>query len=311
MIFFTAVTGVISTLFYIIPGYILRKIGKVSEKGLASLSAVLIYICTPFLMVSAYINISNTYETTVNMLLFFCVTFFVQLLFVVTAALILRKKYSQSKYRMLTIGAVAGNVGFFGMPLIKTIFPSHPYIAAYSAVFMFSMNLIIFTVGIFCITGQKKYISLKSAVFNPTVLGFVFSVIFYVFGIGQILPETFKNVIVTIGNMSAPLCMTILGIRLGSVKFKEIWKSPIVYVTAVAKLIVFPLFAFALVRFLPLDSVFKASVIILCSTPCATLILGLSEMYDNSQSKISADCILTSTLLCAVTIPLMALLSSI
>jgi predicted permease len=73
------------------------------------------------------------------------------------------------------------------------------------------------------------------------------------------------------------------------------------------KLLVFPLFCYGAIYFLPLPMPFKASILILAGTPCASIILNLAEIH-HSETEISANCVLVSTLLCIVTIPFLTLL---
>ena len=79
------------------------------------------------------------------------------------------------------------------------------------------------------------------------------------------------------------------------------------YVTAAFKLIIFPLFAYLCVYFFPLTNAFKASILILSATPCASVILNMAEMYDG-EKELAANCVLITTILCALTIPLMGLI---
>ncbi|MCQ2400070.1 MAG: AEC family transporter, partial [Clostridia bacterium] len=218
----------------------------------------------------------------------------------------LRKKYDDVKYRVMTIAAVMGNLGFFGMPVIRAVLPDNPEVACYSAVYMLSMNVIAFTMGVFCLTGEKKYMSVKPAIFNPTVFGFLLALPFFIFGLKQYLPLPAINAIGYLADMTTPLCMIILGIRLACVKFTDLFTRPVVYVTCALKLLVFPLFCYGLVYFLPLDFAMKASVLILSGTPCASIILNLAELH-GAEADIPANCILLTTLLCFTTIPLLTL----
>ena len=56
MEFRITLTNVLMTLFYIIPGFILRKAKIVSEKELGTLSGILIYAGTPFLVINAFLQ---------------------------------------------------------------------------------------------------------------------------------------------------------------------------------------------------------------------------------------------------------------
>jgi predicted permease len=53
--------------------------------------------------------------------------------------------------------------------------------------------------------------------------------------------------------------------------------------------------------------VFKTSVLILSGMPCAAVLLSLAEMH-KSESELSANCLLVSTVLSFLTVPLLTLL---
>lgn len=302
-----AFVNVLITLFYLVPGFIVRKMGKVSQDHLSTLSAVLVYIGNPFLCVSAFMSLDFSVEMTLNMLWFFLATLLLQSLFMLVLYAILRKKEQESKYRVLTIGSVVGNVGFFGIPILRALYPANPELACYSTVFTLSMNILIFTVGVFCLTGDKKYMSIKSAIFNPTVFSILIAFPVYLFGLKQYFPDVLSNAITTVGAMTTPLCMFILGIRLASAPLKRIFSRPIVYATAALKLLVFPLFCYALVYFLPFSDIFKAGILVLAGMPCASVLLSMAEIH-KSETEMAANCQLVSTLLCFLTIPLLTLL---
>ena len=91
---------------------------------------------------------------------------------------------------------------------------------------------------------------------------------------------------------------------------KKLFTEPVPYLASAGKLIAFPLISYLLVLPFPLAPVFKASILILSATPCASIILNLAEIHHNGQET-AADCALLSTLLSIATIPLLSLLLSI
>lgn len=302
-----ALINVLITLFYMVPGYIVCKMKKAKPEHLSTLSAVLVYIGNPFLCVSAFMSLDFSVMQTLNMLWFFLATLAMQMLFMLLLYAVLRRREQESRYRVLTIGSVVGNVGFFGIPILRALFPENPELACYSTVFTLSMNILIFTVGVFCLTGDKKYMSLRSAIFNPTVFSFLIAFPVYLFGLKAYFPDALSNAIHTVGAMTAPLCMFILGIRLASSPLKRIFSRPIVYATAALKLLAFPLFCYALVYFLPVSEVFKAGILVLSGMPCASVLLSMAEIH-RSETEMAANCQLVSTLLCFLTIPVLTLL---
>ena len=299
------------TLFYILPGFLLGKWKKASAEHLPSLSAVLIYVCSPCMIIGAYLQMEYSPRALGNMGLFFVITLVLQIAFMGLLRLILRDKFKEAKYKVLTIASVMGNVGFFGLPIVRALFPENPEVMCYSSVYVFSMNLLVFTVGVFCLTGNKKFLSLKSLLLNPTTISTAVAIPLFIFGVGPLMAGAGLSFITDalglLGGVTTPLCMIILGIRLTTVRFRSLFTRPIVWLACLAKLLLFPLFCYLAVYFLPLDTTLKASVLVLSSVPCASVVFNLAEIH-RGESELAANCLLVSTLVCFLTIPLLALL---
>ena len=307
MSFQIALTQVLLTLFYILPGYVISRMKKASAKHLPTLSAVLIYICGPCLHISAFISMDFSWEGLRDMGLVFVLTFMLQAAFMAILYMVLRRKRDDGRCRIWNIASALGNVGFFGLPVVKALLPDHPEAACYSAIFCVSMNVLVFTMGVYCLTNEKKYMSLRSALLNPTMFGFALAIPLYMLGAKNFLPAQALDAVELLGRMSTPLCMMILGIRLAQSPLKRLFAQPLVYAASFSKLVAFPLFCFAIVSFLPLSMPIKASVVILSAAPCASIILSLAELH-GSGAEFSANCLLMSTLLCFLTMPLFTLL---
>ena len=302
-----ALKNVLLTLLYVAPGYLLCKAKKGSADHLPTLSAVLVYILSPCLPVSAFLDLDFSWPAFGSLALFFLVTLILQSAFMAILFFLFHRKYEDARYRILNIGAVLGNVGFFGIPIMRSLMPENPEVAGYAAMYIVSMNILVFTMGVFCLTKDKKYMSLRSALLNPTMAGFAVALPLYFTGGRHYLPVMLTDAIHLLGRMTTPLCMIILGMRLSTVPLKSLFSRPFVYGVSLAKLLIFPLFCYACVYFLPLPLSFRASVLILSAAPCASIILSLAEMH-RSEAKMSASCVLLSTLLCFLTIPPLALL---
>lgn len=302
-----AFVNVLISLLYMIPGFILCKTKKAVANHLSTVSAILIYICSPCMIISSFMSLEFNMSNLLYMSLFFVVSFIVQLLFLLIVYMIFKKKYNISKYRMLTIGSVLGNCGFFGLPLIKALLPNNPEVACYSSIYVISMNILVFTAGIYALTQDKKYISVKAAILNPTFISLLAALPLYFTVASNWMPSVLKDSIFLLGKMTTPMCMFILGIRLATMDFKKLFTNPFVYLICSGKLIIFPLFAYLCVFFLPLPASFKSSILILAATPCASIILNLAEIH-GKETEMSANCILLSTLLCIITIPILSLL---
>ncbi len=302
-----AFLNVLIALLYMVPAYFLCKGKKAVADHLPTVSAVLIYICSPCMIVSSFLSFDYNKENLVNMGLFFVIALILQVVFMGGLYLVFKKKFKISRYRMLTIGSVLSNCGFFGLPLVKALLPNNPEVACYSSIYVVAMNIIVFTAGVYCLTLDKKYMSVKSAFLNPAFFSLVVALPLYIFKGSTWLPDIILDGVGLLGKMTTPLCMIILGIRLATMDFKKLFTNPFVYLICATKLIIFPLFCFACVYFLPLPMSFKASVLVLAATPCASIILNLAEIH-GKEPEMSANCILLSTILSIFTIPVLSFL---
>lgn len=300
----TAIT-VLMMLVYAIPGYILIKTKLIKADGIAGFAAVLLYVCQPCLSLYSFQKVVYSPNMLRNMGIFLGLSAFIQIFMLTIAYLVLRKKYDNAKYRVATVATTFGNVGFLGVPLLEALLPQYPEAVAYSAVFIVSMNLISWTLGSAMITGDKKYISVKKLLVNPPILTLL--VALPLFFTNTVLPSTISNVITLLGRMTTPLCMLILGMRFATVKPKSLFTDNSIYITAAVKLIAFPFLGYLLTHFLPIDYSMKATMFILCCCPTASVVLNLSEIYNQGQ-KNAANIVLSSTIFSMLSIPLLLLI---
>jgi len=306
MEFKTTLINVLMMIFYLLIGYVLAKCDKACDKHARTISSLLLYVCGPAMVISAFLSLEYNQNDLKQMGLFFIVTLILQIIVILILFLILRIKYSDAKYRILTFGAVCGNVGFFGLPLVRAIFPNDPIVSCYSSVYVMSMNLIAFTLGVFLITQDNKFVSLKAAILNPTTLAILVALPLYIFKVQ--FPATITDTINLLGKMSTPLCMIVLGLRMSAMNILSIFKNKFTYLACLLKLIIFPLFCYLCVYFIPgLDNTFKACILILSAAPSGAIILSLAELHQTEQD-LCASVVLLCTLLCVITIPVLSLI---
>lgn len=300
--FFTILSNVAIMLLYMFLGYVMCKSGKGIVAHAKSMSALLIYILSPAMIVNSFINMDYSKDNLMRMILYFCLSIIIQMLFFMVLYAIFHKKYEDAKYRILSVGGVLGNVGFIGMPIVSSIFPNEPIVRCYSSINVIAMNLIVFTIGVYLITNDKKYISLKSAILNPSTLSLIAAVPIYLLQIK--FPMMINDSIGLFAKMVTPMCMIILGMRLSEADFKILFMRPFAYLSSLFKLIIFPLFALLCVKWLPFDdSILKMTIVVLASTPAGVIIESLAELHECEQ-ELAANVVLLTTILSVITVPL-------
>lgn len=305
MLFGETALTVLVMLLYGIPGYILVKVKAVKPESISAFAKALLFVYQPCLTLYSFQKVTFSIELLKNMGIFIGLSAAMQLGFLLFFYFLLRKKYSDVKYRIFTVATTFGNVGFMGVPLLEALLPQYPEAVAFSSVFIISMNLICWTFGSYIITGNKKFMSVKKLVLNPPVLTLLVALPLFFARIT--LPAPILNGVTVAAKTTAPLCMLILGMRFATVKKKEFFIDKLVYVTSAIKLLVFPMLGFLLTHFLPIDYGMKATLFILCCCPTASVVLNLSEIYENGQ-RFAANVVLMSTILTIITIPLLLLI---
>lgn len=304
-----AFTNVLVTLLYIIPGFVCCKAKVAKPQHLSTLSAILVYVCSPCMVVWSFMDTERSLKMIGQIMLFFVVSLAIQAVLTFILYGVFRKKFHDVKYRMLTVSFGLGNAGFFGIPIIKALLPNNPEVACFACVYIVGMNMLTFTIGAYCLTGDKKRMTFKKAFLNPPFISLIVAIALYAVDFASVMPSLLGDALGLLNRTTTPLCMIILGIRLASVSFKKLFTRLYVYIICACKLLIFPFACLAIVYFLPFSDVFKAAMFILGGTPCAAVMLNIAEMYDG-ETELAANCVLLSTLLCVFTIPILNVVST-
>lgn len=308
MNFSTTAINVLIMLAYAVPGYLLVKVKFVKPDSISAFAKVLLYVCQPCLSIYSFQKVVYSPELFANMGIFAAIDLTIMVVILTATWLVYRKRYLREDgagYRACTIATCLGNVGFLGVPLLEALLPEYPEAVSYSAMFIVCMNILSWTVCSLILTGDKKYVSVKKIFLNPPVLTLLVSL--PLFFTKTVLPDVVLAPVTLLGKMTTPLCMLIMGMRFATVKPKELFPDWRLYVTAVIKLVAMPMIAFLATHWMPVDYSIKATVVILCACPTASVVLNLSEMYNTAQ-KTAANLVLTGTLFSMVTIPLVLLI---
>ena len=288
---------------YGLPGYIFVKTKMVGQDAAKVFAKILLYISSPALCIQTLNSVDCTPERLKSMGLFFTVALVSQVAVILLYTLLFRKKMkTNGGHRVCAIAGACGNVGFLGVPLLKFLFPDNPEIILYSAMFSITMNIIGWTLGLWLMTGNRKYVNLKSIFVNPSVIAFAVGMTLFVTKIK--LPSLLEEYVGMFGTMSTFVCMTVLGMRLATKKLSNVFLNKTVYIGAASKLLVFPLIMVALFWALPVEETVKTAAFVLGCCPAATMIQGLAEAYDG-DSETAANTVLFTSIICILTIPFM------
>ena len=290
------------------PGYLLAKKKLVKAEDTGILSCLLANLGMPFLIFSSCLSLEFTPELTKSMLvigllsfLFWLITFLLSPLFV--------PKYPDKKRRdMVQFCMVFANTGFMGIPLAQAMFGGGAPVA-YTVILTITMNLVMFTMGVYLVSGDKKTIRLKKILLTPAFLAFILGIALNLLHIPARIPEikTYSNYL---SGIVTPLSMLILGIKLSQVPLKRLFASPMIYRTSLVRLVIFPILGMAgilLLRgipFLAIDRDMLVGFFIGIAMPTASLSSAFADQY-GGDDECAALLVLGTTVLCVVSIPVL------
>lgn len=289
-----------------LPGFFLTKANVLKEEHIKGFAVFLLYVCSPALSIYSFQQSECNMEILINIGILLLVTTFMQVLIMGIGFLINIKTYKiDGASRVATVAAAFGNVGFFGVPILQALLPDHPEAMVYSAVMSVMMNLIGWTLGMFMMSGDRKHISVKNFLINPTTLCLLIAL--PLFFTNTSLPKPVMNFVEFFSKMSTPTAMTVLGMRLAFVKFRDLMDYRQV-VAIFLKLIALPLITFGIMYALPVDETLKISTYILSCMPPAAITLNFAEL-SNTSPKTAANIVVVGSLLVAITLPVLLLIA--
>lgn len=305
MSFTVTLSTVLIMLAYAVPGYLLVRFRKIPPTAIAAFATFLIYVLTPFQIVYAMqqADFSPYMARYMGIALLVALGSMAGMLGIVY--FFLRRHQEEPVYRICVLASALGNVGFIGLPLLQALLPHYPQMQTFASMFFMSLNIIMWTLGSWITTRDRRYMSLKKVFLNPATIAVGV-------GLGLLLGHVrlsgqVGGMVELMGRMSTPVCMIILGMRLATVPWKAMFTSSIQYIAVFLKLIVFPLAVLAVCSLLPVERDFVRGVFILSTVPVGNNVLSFAELLGEGQD-VAANVVLLSTMLSMVTIPLMLLL---
>ena len=222
-----------------IPGYILVKAKMVQPQQSGVLSKLLMYLGLPFMIFSGVVEKLTFNRETLLMLGVVALVGMVVVLamFFVSAPLITAK--DKKVKGMMRFCATFANNGFLGIPLAAAVFGKESPVFTVLVVLNIVNNVLMYTLGAYLTTGDKKNISVKKAFLNPVLIAFVLACVCNLLKVATAVPEvlTFSN---HFSNIVTPISMTIIGMKLGAISFKTLFSSKKLYYVSFLRLILFP-----------------------------------------------------------------------
>ena len=293
-----------------VPGYLLVKTKMLNSAHSGVLSKLLMYVGMPFLILSGTANnISFSKELIITVIVVAAIgiAFTFAMFFVSKPASAMEKDGKTNG--MMRFCMTFSNNGFLGIPLAVAVFGANSPVMTVLVILNIITNILMYTFGIYLVSGDASKISLKKAFLNPVLIAFVIGIVLNLLKVNTYIPEisTFSS---HFSGLVTPLSMTILGMKMAEIKFVSLFKSWRMYYVCALKLILFPCVIVALLlvakRFGA--SMFDANVILGFFIAFAMPTAGLASTFADGfggDTENAVSMTLGTTVLSILTIPVL------
>lgn len=289
-------------------GFTARKFNIMTEESGKMLSRILISITLPCTIVASVVTRDTLPDqSTIGMIfLFSCLTFALILLIAFITPRLLRVQ--PEKRGVYNFMVTFGNTGFLGYPVLQAVFGSEAVL--YGAIFNIPFNLLVFTLGVIMLSKREGSIrdSLKESaqnLKNPSLFACIVAMALALLQVNNI--GALGEAIDTIGTMTTPAALLIIGSSLATVPIKPMITHGRIYLMAAFRLIVVPLCIWLVFSNFISDPLLLGVLVIVNGMPVATNGTILCLRYGGDLQTMLHGTFIT-TVLSLVTIPLLAML---
>ena len=303
MYFETLIKTLLTFFLLVLFGFFIKKINLVSDKTVDELSDVLLKIILPSSIIASGFEGKNSDIKSVWLslvIISICYVFFFVFSFIVFRGIIKDKVKRNLAINM----SVFANTGFIVFPLVNAIFGSGGMI--YAVVYNLLYNIFMYTIGIRLFGDEKgRKLDIKAIILNPLTIASLFALVLFFLPLdGGGVVEDFLS---TIGGMSGPLSMMLVGSWLIGVDLKSVLKKPLCYLVSLMRLLILPLFVFFVLTFLGTDEIMKNTITLISAIPVGTLNVIFAKKY-GGDAVFANETMIQTLVFSVVTIPLIVLL---
>lgn len=283
-------------------GFMVRKKGILNEHTNDVLTRLILYITLPALILYS-LDISFSISLLSDFLWLVLMSIVVLILSCMMASWMGKHSSLQEKQKSVYKGIIIfGNQGFIGYAVSFILYGEQGIL--YLTIFNICYLILIWTYGIFLFSHSKDSIPGKSIFLNPGILSTFIGLMILILPLSW--PAPISNGLESIGKMTIPLSMMMIGSLVANVKYSEfplLIRNVYLWYAALAKLLIIPLL---LVPFLALEVPFHLLLIaVLVSGMPSAPTISLYAQRHGADSFFASLGVLLTTLLCILTLPLL------
>lgn len=275
-------------------GYICGKVKFMNDNTAKHITDIVLYFVTPCVIINAY-QVEFKPSILINLgITALCAVGF-HIVSILIATLVFRGK-DVSKTAVLRFGTIFSNCGFMSLPLQEAIIGKEGIL--YGAAFVGVFNIVLWSYGIVCMSGDRKNLSIKKLVLNPGILGVI--VAFILFLTSFKLPGVIGKPVEYLANLNTPLPMIIIGFYLSESNIKNGLCDKDAWIATILRLVVIPVICVATMLLCGIKGDILITVAIAVSAPIAAATTMFATKF-NRDTELSVNLVSLSTIFSIVT----------
>ena len=306
----------------VVIGFIAGKIGYMNEEFDKKLSALIVNITCPALILSS--TMGETLPDREMILPLLGISFLTYILLTGVSftlpRLLTRRKEDEG---IVGFALMFGNVGFIGYPIVASIFGQTAIF--YAAILNVANTFFVFTIGNLLVANgnvngngnedEKVKVNVsvrnslkrkfeKKVLYSTPMLSAYLSMVIVALGIDNI-PEAISKPLTMIGNITVPGALMIIGSTMAQLSGRAMLGNVTVYATSLFRLVLIPLAFYWLFTWMGYDPYVVNINTVIIAMPVATYGTILC-LINNRDTTLMTELTFTTTIISMVTIPLLA-----
>ncbi len=289
-------------------GFLISRFHIVSAEESRIVSRTCVYAIIPASMINAFQNDLDAERLSGLAVAFIAAVLIHGMYFLVTGIM---NKTPLALTNEEVASTVYNNAGNLVIPMIYGVSSLGGEYVFYTSAYIAIQNLLMWSHGQ-QVMGSRGKPSLKKIFGNPCMISILVGIVFFFLQIKVTGPV--GTAVSSLAACLGPVSMLVIGMMLGEQDLKEVFSDLNVYRVSAIRLILLPIFS--LVILVALSKVWVhpdinniLTVSLLCAVgPAAATITQQAQLYNNPHRAYVSAINVVSTILCAVTMPLMVLI---
>lgn len=298
----TIIKSVISLFLIMLVGFYCSKKEIINSNVSKGLTRILLEITLPCMII---VSFSLPYDEGVksNIMKTFYYSFLTYIIIAI-ASYVLMMPVKDERKLILHFSNIFTNTGYIGFPILNVIYGAEAVM--YGAIFNIFFTIFLWTYGVIIFKGKVEKQDLVKEIFkalkNPSLIAVYMGIAMMLFDLK--LPEVILASVNSIGNMTGPISMIIVGALSYKINIKEYLIDWTLYYGIAVKLIIIPAFLCFISVLIQDRTIVSNSVIILASMPAAAMTSIFADSF-NIKKDYAAVFVVATTLLSVFTLPIL------